>query len=519
MVNTGLFSTSKGDYLPPAEGRNASGAPAYALPARHRLAQYASTGCLHATFHAGAEAQLATVLALCEQVEPSFIARTAIHAREQGHMKDMPALLLAILAGKGAAELAPAFRRTIDSGKMLRNFVQLVRSGAAGRKSLGTRPRKLVQAWLNEASEAQLLAASVGQSPSLADVLKMVHPKPAEAWREAFFAWLIGKPHDAAQLPPQTRAFEAWKRDRSQPMPDVPFQLLSAQELGSQEWAQIALQGGWQMVRMNLNTFARHGVFALEGMTGLVADKLRNPELITRAGVFPYQLMAACKAASPEVPVAVREALHDALEIALGQVPAIAGRVVVCPDVSGSMSMSVSGARGSATSLMRCIDVAALVAAAVLRKNPDALVLPFERDVVACELRAADRVLDNAARLAALGGGGTNCSAPLAWLNRKQVKAELVVFVSDNESWIDARPGATATMREWEVFRRRNPGARLVCIDCVPNATSQAQERDDILNVGGFSDEVFRIVAAFAAGQTEAGHWVREIDAIALALQ
>ncbi len=516
MVNVQLFRTSKGNCPPPTDAVNAEGAPAYALPARHQLAQYAATGCLHATFYAGAEAQLATVASLCESLDSAFIARTAVYARERGFMKDMPALLVAILAGRGAPELAPAFRRVIDNGKMLRNVVQVLRSGAVGRKSLGSRPKKLVQAWLNTASEAQLLAASVGQSPSLADVVKMVHPKPAEAWRDAFFAWLIGRPHDPAQLPPAVRAFEAYKVDRSLPLPDVPFQMLSALGLGAQEWAQIALQGSWQMVRQNLNTFARHGVFGFEGMTALVAAGLTDPARLAKAKVFPYQLMAACKAASPEVPAAVHDALQDALEMSLDAVPAIAGRVVVCPDVSGSMSAPLSGQRGMASSSMRCIDVAALVAAAVLRKNPDALVLPFERDVVPCSVSASDRVLDNAAKLAALGGGGTNCSAPLAWLNSRREQADLVLFVSDNESWVDPRGRASETMLQWEMFKRRNPHARMVCIDCAPNASTQAQERDDVLNVGGFSDEVFRIVATFAAGATRAGHWVAEIEAIDL---
>ena len=64
-----------------------------------------------------------------------------------------------------------------------------------------------MQRWLLEATEKQLLNAAVGNAPSLADVVKMVHPKPAEAWRAAWFAWLIGKPHDEAALPPATRAF------------------------------------------------------------------------------------------------------------------------------------------------------------------------------------------------------------------------------------------------------------------------------------------------------------------------
>ncbi len=514
MANPQLFHSVLGKFVPFADTVNAARAPAYAMTHRHQLAQYAATGCLNATYYANAEAQLAQVLHLCEKVAPQFIAQTAVYCRERGYMKDMPALLTVVLAAKGAAELAPTFRRVINNGKMLRNFVQIIRSGAVGRKSLGTRPKKLVQQWLNNATEAQLLAASVGTAPSLADVVKMVHPKPAEAWRAAFFAWLIGKPFDADALSPQLTAFEAYKKDRTQPVPDVPFQMLTSLDLSTEDWAQIARQGSWQMVRMNLNTFGRHGVYQVPGMTDIIAAKLRDAGVIAKARVFPYQVMAAYKAASDEVPLAIRNALQDALEIALTNVPEIEGRVVVCPDVSGSMHSPVSGYRGSATSAMRCIDVAGLVAAAMLRKNADALVIPFAGDVVRCELNGRDTVMTNAQKLADLGGGATSCSAPLAWMNRTKVKADLVVYVSDNESWIDARPGMTATMERWNEFKIRNPQAKLVCIDCTPNATSQAIEREDVLNIGGFSDDVFKIIAAFAAGQLGAGHWVGEIEAV-----
>lgn len=515
MANTQLFQSLKGSLLPKTTTVNQEGAPAYAFSPKHKLAQYAATGCLNATFYANAETQLNAVLELCKELDAAFIAKTAVYCRGRGYMKDMPALLAVVLAARGAAELAPVFKRVVVNGKMLRNFVQIIRSGAVGRKSLGSRPKKLVQAWLNTASEKELLAAAVGTAPSLADVVKMVHPKPVEAWRETFFAWLIGKPYNAEALPPNVKAFEVYKQDRAQPIPDVPFQMLTALELSAAAWAQIAGQGGWQMVRMNLNTFARHGVFELPGMTAQIAARLRDAQAIASAKVFPYQLMAAYKAAGSDVPLPIREALQDALEIALVNVPAIEGRVVVCPDVSGSMSSPATGYRGSATTAVRCIDIAALVAAAILRKNADALVLPFEADVVKCDLNPRDTVLTNAAKLASIGGGGTNCSAPLAQLNKNKAKADLVVFVSDNESWVDAsRSGSTATMREWEVFKQRNPQAKLVCIDIAPYGTAQAAERDDVLNVGGFSDNVFNIVAAFAAGQLKAQHWVGEIQSV-----
>lgn len=117
---------------------------------------------------------------------------------------------------------------------------------------------------------------------------------------------------------------------------------------------------------------------------------------------------------------------------------------------------------------------------------------------------------------AALKDGGTNCSAPLARLNRDRMQADLVIFVSDNASWLDmARRDATATMHEWEQFKRRNPNARLVCIDIAPYGTTRTPEREDILNIGGFSDDVFQIIADFAAGQLSTAQWVGEIQATA----
>lgn len=520
MVNTQLFQSQRGAMLPAALDTNNELAPAYAFSPRHQLAQLAATGCLRQTFYAQAQDQLDRVMALAAEVDPAFVARTAVYARESGHMKDMPALLAAILAVRDLELLAQVFPRVVDSGKMLRNFVQILRSGAVGRKSLGTRPKKLVQRWLLEATEKQLLNAAVGNAPSLADVVKMVHPKPAEAWRAAWFAWLIGKPHDEAALPPATQAFERFKRDATGEPPDVPFQMLTSLGMTPAQWAQVARAGSWQMVRQNLNTFGRHGVFEQPGMAKAIAAKLRDPQAVARARVLPYQLMSAFKAAGETAPAVVQDALQDAMELAVANVPGLHGRVVVCPDVSGSMRSPATGWAGSATSTVRCIDVAALVAAAVLRKNRRARVLPFDFDVVDVRMNPRDSVMTNAQKLAAIGGGGTSCSAPLARLNREGAQVDLVILVSDNESWMDARRnGATATMREWETLKQRNPGARLVCIDIQPHATTQAAERADILNVGGFSDAVFEMIANFAEGRMGAGHWVGEIEAVTLGVQ
>ncbi len=523
MASKTLFQTSRGKLAPKADAVNEAGGVAYALEPRHALACYAATGCLSTTFYASAETQLDTVLGLCWKVEPEWIAKAAVFARERAVMKDLPALLAAVLSMRSADLLRKVFPRVIDSPKMLRNFVQIVRSGAVGRKSLGTVPKGLVLRWLEERSDDQIFNGSVGNAPSIADILKMVHPKPATKSREALYRWLVGKDVSTDDLPPAVAAFERYKADpKTVEVPDVPFQMLTALPLGCDEWAEIARRAPWQMTRMNLNTFQRHGVFEVPGVTEIVAERLRNPELIAKARVLPYQLLVAFVSASADLPAPVRDALQDAMEVAIQNVPQVAGKVWVFPDVSGSMHSPVTGFRKGSTTAVRCIDVAALVAAAILRKNPDAEVVPFETKVVKVSLNPRDSVMTNAQKLASLPAGGTNCSAPLKHLNEGGKTGDLVVYVSDNESWVDSpwygRYGgsATETMRQWEAFKQRNPSAKMVAIDLQPYGTVQAKERDDIINVGGFSDQVFQVIADVAAGRSSAGYWVQQIESIEL---
>ena len=518
MANTTLFQSLK-TRLTAADTRNEAGGIAYTLTPKQQLAQLAATGCLNSTYYADAQDQLEQVLKLAKNLDAEFIAKTAVYARQKGFMKDMPALLLAVLAQKDVNMLARVFDQVADNGKMLRNFAQIIRSGAVGRKSFGNRPKKLMQTWLLTATEKQLLNAAVGNSPSLADVVKMVHPKPREAWRAAWFAWLIGKPYDREALPPITRAFEDYKQSRQGALPDVPFQMLTALKLNSGDWTQIARNGSWQQVRQNLNTFLRHDVFAKSKNIKMVAEKLRDQTAIRRARVLPYQLLTAYQAASEQMPSEIREALQDAMETAVQNVPAIRGKVVVCPDVSGSMHSPATGYRGSATSRTRCIDIAALVSAAMLRTNPKARVIPFERITVNVQLNPRDSIMTNAGKLANIGGGGTACSAPLAMLNREKADVDLVVIVSDNESWADRGQwgGKTSLMKEWDILKQRCPEAKLVCLDIQPYTTVQVQNRCDILNVGGFSDQVFTLIGSFAEQGMGADFWVEEIEKTDLA--
>ena len=516
MANKTLFNSFRGSHAPAATALNEAGGAAYAMTPEQMLAQYAATGCMNSTFYASAEDQLETVLDLCGRVSPEYIARVALYCRREGSMKDLPAFLCAVLSVVSPGLMAEVFDRVIDSPKMLRNFVQIMRSGVVARKSLGSLPKRMVRQWLESRSDEAIFFGSVGNDPSMADIIKMVHPKPATKSREALYGYLLGRDHDASALPDIVTRYENYKAGVSADVPDVPFQMLTSLPLDTAAWKAIATNGSWQMTRMNLNTFARHGVLEDPKMVKVIANKLADPARVEKARVFPYQLLTAYTASSHAVPRPILRALEAALEISVRNVPEIPGKTYVFVDVSGSMHAPVTGHRRGSTTAVRCLDVAALVAAAVLRKNPDAQVIPFHTEVVRTRLNPRDTVMTNADRLARLPSGGTDCSAPMAELNRRGARADTVIYVSDCESWIDTSPGSwrrgTATMQEWSRLKTRCPKARMVCIDIQPYGTTQAPDRSDILNVGGFSDAVFRVISRFAASGSGAQHWVDVIN-------
>lgn len=515
MANANLFNTKK--TAPQADTTNKAGGRAYSMSAKHALTQYATTGMFGGTYYTQASVQLEEVLKLAEQVESEFIAKLAVYSRQRGFMKDMPALLLAVLTARKETELLKkVFYQVVDNGKMLRNYVQIVRSGVTGRKSLGTAPKKLIVSWLNQRSDAQIFRDSVGNNPSLADVIKMVHPKAETEARNNLYSYLIGKSYDADKpYPGIVQAYEAFKAGTSgaREVPNVPFQMLDSLNLSDEEWKTVARNAKWHMTRMNLNTFTRHGVLSDKAMVDLIAARLASAEDIRQAKVFPYQIFTAYKNAT-ELPQKLRNALHDAVEVAIENIPSLSGKICVGVDMSGSMSASVSvnGRRASATS---CADVAGLVASSILRKNPDTDVYTFNTTCTKVDLDARDTVLTNTKKLSR-AGGGTDMSSVLRHLNAQRVKADLVVLVSDNESWstnyYQHTYRGTGVSDEWLKFKARNKNAKLVCIDIVANTTTQAKSSVDTLNVGGFSDQVFTVMSAFLESGGNPEYWVSQVE-------
>ncbi len=545
MANKSLFA-SLTSRLPRANAVNEAGGRAYKLEPKHALAQVAATGTFGIAFYSTAETQLAEVLKLIDEVDDNqYLAKLALYAREKAFMKDMPASLLVALSVRDTELMHRVFDRVVENGRVLRTVFQMIRSGqfknkaGKGRVGLSSSVQRAFQRWLNTASVGKLLSASIGNDPSLRDILRMARPTPKDNARRAMFGWLTDKsidkwaPATEADLPVEVQSLIAYRNSESEEaqaliaggLDNVRWDLLSDAAKGPKVWTAVARKMGPQALRMNLNTLLRHDVLATSAMVDYVANRIADESEIRRSKQFPYQYFAAYLNADDNVPQKIKTALQKAAEIACGNVPELPGPVVVGLDTSGSMSSAVTGNRGrGATSKMRCIDVAALFAAAILRRNPDSVVIPFDTSAYDAKIDPNDSILSIAERLAKYGGGGTDCSLPLVAANQKHAKRKFagIVLVSDNESWVGTgRHGSTGVMTAWEAFvanqrklagKESNP--KLVNIDLQPYQTVQACERADIMNIGGFSDAVFNVISAFLADNNQ--RFVAEVEAIEL---
>lgn len=414
------------------------------------LATYAMTGVLRGTLTPGMREDVETIGRLASAVPAELVAKTAVVARAHGRSRTLPAVLVATLAARDVTMMERVFARVIDDGPSLLTFCDAVRSGSLGRKSFGSAPRRAIRNWFSSRSPEAIFRQSIGRSPSMSDVIKMVRPAPrvasgndegeADAVREALYGYLVGKNVDRSRLPPLARALEDFKyMDAPRgPVPDLPLEMLTALPLRTPHWTELCTKMTFSQLRRHLGTLLRHGVLSNPSVAESVADRLSDPHAIARAKVRPYSLYTTLASVRTHAPHVIVRALEDAIELALGNVPIIEGGVTVLVDGSGSMLAPLAGARRSSSDALRCIDVAGLIADAY----------------------------------------------------RSMPGNAVTVAVSDNES---------ASMNA------------SVHIDLQPR-WGPTLEGHGVLAVAGFSDDVFDAIASFARGDLDGERWLVLIE-------
>jgi 60 kDa SS-A/Ro ribonucleoprotein len=473
------------------------------------LIRYCCSSVLNNVFCTEKEPQVNAVLDLCKKVDPELVAKVAILSREQGY-RSVPALLCAYLSSVQQNQLLKkVFYRVVDTGAGLQDFVRIVRSGLTGRKSFGTLPKKLISCWFNSRTAEEVFLQSRLNEPSFRDIICLVSPKPLDKNKNALYRWFLGKDYKFEDLPKIIHQYDDFKNNKTKEVPDVPVELLDNLKLNKESLAQIAVRSKLSWFFCNIVNLYRLDVFHIWEMLRIIKERLCDRIEITKSVITPYEALSAYRNIET-LSNLTSVVIQQAMEIATENVPSLSGSGYVCIDVGDQMIEKI------ATSKVRCIDVAGLIATCWLRKNPTSRVLLFENNY---EFNPLCSVLYNCNKLQERIGGDVDCN--LALLNETKSKGDWVVIISSHYSWINSPVlrGSEQSMQEWDSFKSRNPHAKLICLNLQPYSSTPTQENDDILNFSGYDDYFFKLAKIFIDGELKPQYWLDKVNKVDLFLE
>lgn len=270
---------------------------------------------------------------------------------------------------------------------------------------------------------------------------------------------------------------------------------------------------GYMALMRNLRNLLEAGVG--DKAIQKVYDKLSDPQEIARCRQLPFRFAMAREVLDPiarnswydddrHSPVAgstahrnkLVEALENAADEAVVNVPQLPGLTVVFADNSGSMDQKVSE-----KSKVSCAMASNVLAGIVAKRSSDARICAFGTDVAEVRWTKRTRVMEFVQKIseADTKGCSTNGYRCAQWLMSEKIKADRVILLSDMQCW-DTRGGGwgrnyDSLADEWFKYKKTNENCWLHCVNVNGYGDSVVDEKSDKVNlVGAFSEKIINML-------------------------
>jgi 60 kDa SS-A/Ro ribonucleoprotein len=262
----------------------------------------------------------------------------------------------------------------------------------------------------------------------------------------------------------------------------------------------------------NLGKLSAVGVIKpLDAATSMVAERLCDPESVSKSRIHPIAVLAALETYSSGhgfrgsltwSPAAeVINGLDAALELSFGNVEPTGLRSLVALDVSGSMGSPVLGME-----MVSCRVAAAAMASILIRTEPMTHTVGFTAGgrrssgrygfplAALTELGFTKRstIREMVAKVTGIPFGGTNCALPMLYAMEHDLEVDAFHIFTDNEHWA----GDIHPFQALKQYRAKSGiNAKLVCWALASNEFSIADPTDPgMLDVCGLDSGAPNVV-------------------------
>lgn len=206
----------------------------------------------------------------------------------------------------------------------------------------------------------------------------------------------------------------------------------------------------------SLATLLDNGAFKDEEVLNKVCSRLNNLEEIKRSKLLPFRFSTAhATIFSRRTTEArkLREALEQAIELSISNVPKIEGTTAILIDVSASMRDRISS-----KSCVTAKEIACMLGA-IAYKNSDADLYAFSNDIKRVDVSKNSTVIDIAKAIEkAVHCEGTELNNALTFINdeakKHNIKYDSLIFLTDADCYGYDKNTNSLYLKSWSYFSR-----------------------------------------------------------------
>jgi 60 kDa SS-A/Ro ribonucleoprotein len=443
---------------------NLAGGRAYAQSNELELISTLVSSMIKDTSYTSADDSHTRLVELIHSVNPLFAAKAALYARKEFHMRSSSHIVAAELAHavKGTSWMKDFLSRVVlrpDDATEITNY-SLKKFG----KPLPNSLKRGISKGLQKFDAYQLAKyRGIGNELSLVDMFNLIHPTPLETQKQAYKDLMDGTLR-------QERTWEAGLAAAGQD----PKKRRAV-------WEKLLTSGdvGYLALLKNLRNIFIDAVDLMPLACNILTDENR----IRKSRVLPFRFMTAYEQIAQVYDSSeVLQAISQAVEISIQNLPAMTGSTLIALDVSGSMQGRPS-------------DIGALFTAMLFKKTR-AEILTFDHEARFYNLNKRDTVI-TLARAIPFTGGGTNFECIFDSLSASY---DRIIILSDMQAWQGTHSGdASKALRN---YRTRTDADPIVHSFDLAGYGTLAFPESNVNALAGFSEKSLDLMTLLESGRT-----------------
>lgn len=336
--------------------------------------------------------------------DPHFVANLAVFARREFNMRSVAHILTAYLAHE--VEGKPYTRNTVKAVSLRGDDITEIMACYLSMfgKPIPNALKKGINDVLQGFDEYTLAKyKGEGKAVKMRDLLCLCRPTPKTKEQSEMWKRLLNNELET----PYT-----WETE------------LSAKGNTAKVWEELidSKKVGYMALLRNL----RNILNANPSNVNKVLEYIENPEAVKKSKQLPFRYLSAYKELRNIGGSRVFDALENAIEASIENMPRLEGTTVIAVDTSGSMGDTISK-----KSDVRCYEIAMLLGLVANKICDNSIFYTFDTSIRKYAVSHRTSILETVSK--SCYGGGTNMRLPFEKMISDNIKADRVIVISDNE--------------------------------------------------------------------------------------